>query len=45
VIDPLAESGRGLQLVAAVVDDLDVITIDGVGTLLRFVKQLSWATP
>jgi serine/threonine-protein kinase RsbW len=40
--DVLDESGRGLQMVAAVVDGLDLVSVDGTGTLLRFTKQLSW---
>ncbi|MEV4516801.1 ATP-binding protein [Dactylosporangium sp. NPDC049525] len=40
--DVLAEAGRGLQMVAAVVDGLDVVSVDGTGTLLRFTKQLTW---
>jgi serine/threonine-protein kinase RsbW len=37
----LDEGGRGLQVVAAVVDGLDVISVDGAGTLLRFTKHLT----
>ncbi|MEV4141324.1 ATP-binding protein [Dactylosporangium sp. NPDC049742] len=40
--DLWSDSGRGLQLVAAVVDGLDVVSVDGTGTLLRFTKQLTW---
>jgi anti-sigma regulatory factor (Ser/Thr protein kinase) len=39
----LDEAGRGLQIVAAVTDGLDVVSIDGVGTVLRFTKHLTWA--
>jgi len=39
----LDDAGRGLQIVAAVTDGLDVVSIDGVGTVLRFTKHLSWA--
>jgi serine/threonine-protein kinase RsbW len=38
----LDDAGRGLQIVAALVDGLDVVSVDGTGTLLRFTKQLSW---
>jgi serine/threonine-protein kinase RsbW len=41
--DVLDDSGRGLQIVAAVVDGLDIVTVDGAGTLLRFTKHLTWA--
>jgi serine/threonine-protein kinase RsbW len=40
--DVLDDSGRGLQIVAAVVDGLDVVSVDGTGTLLRFTKHLTW---
>lgn len=40
--DVWSDSGRGLQMVAAVVDGLDVVSVDGTGTLLRFTKQLTW---
>jgi serine/threonine-protein kinase RsbW len=40
--DLMAEAGRGLRLAAAVVDDLSVVSVDGVGTLLRLVKRLTW---
>src|SRR5512142_309329 len=43
--DILDEGGRGLQIVAALVDGLDVVSIDGTGTLLRFAKTLTWAEP
>ena len=39
----LDDSGRGLQIVAAVTDGLDVVSIDGLGTVLRFTKHLTWA--
>ncbi|MGC5023052.1 ATP-binding protein [Micromonospora sp. DT47] len=38
-----ATSGRGLPIVAALVDDLDVVSNTGTGTLLRFAKRLAWA--
>jgi serine/threonine-protein kinase RsbW len=41
--DVLDDSGRGLQIVAAVVDGLDVVSVDGTGTLLRFTKHLTWS--
>jgi anti-sigma regulatory factor (Ser/Thr protein kinase) len=40
--EELADSGRGLQIVSALVDGLDVVSVDGVGTLLRFRKRLTW---
>jgi serine/threonine-protein kinase RsbW len=40
--DLLSDTGRGLQIVAAVVDGLDVVSVDGTGTLLRFTKHLTW---
>ena len=40
--DVLDDTGRGLQIVAALVDGLDVVTIDGLGTMLRFTKRLTW---
>ncbi|MET7425045.1 ATP-binding protein [Dactylosporangium sp. NPDC005555] len=40
--DLMDDSGRGLQMVAAVVDGLDVVSVDGTGTMLRFTKQLTW---
>jgi serine/threonine-protein kinase RsbW len=39
----LDDSGRGLQIVAALVDGLDVVSVDGTGTLLRFTKRLTWS--
>lgn len=39
----LDDAGRGLQIVAAVTDGLDVVSIDGLGTVLRFTKHLTWA--
>jgi len=41
--DVLDDSGRGLQIVSALVDGLDVVSVDGTGTLLRFTKRLTWA--
>jgi serine/threonine-protein kinase RsbW len=37
----LDDSGRGLQIVAALVDGLDVVSVDGTGTLLRFTRRLT----
>jgi serine/threonine-protein kinase RsbW len=42
--DELDETGRGLRVVGAVVDGLDVVSVDGAGTLLRFSKTLTFAT-
>lgn len=39
----LDDSGRGLHIVAAVVDGLDVVSVTGAGTHLRFTKLLTWA--
>jgi serine/threonine-protein kinase RsbW len=39
----LDDAGRGLQIVAAVTDGLDVVSVDGLGTVLRFTKHLTWA--
>ena len=39
--DVLDDGGRGLQIVAALVDGLDVVSVDGAGTLLRFTKRLT----
>jgi anti-sigma regulatory factor (Ser/Thr protein kinase) len=39
----LDDAGRGLQIVAAVTDGLEVVSIDGLGTVLRFTKRLTWA--
>jgi serine/threonine-protein kinase RsbW len=39
---PLGESGRGLHVIAALTEQLDVITVDDVGTVLRFSKRLTW---
>jgi serine/threonine-protein kinase RsbW len=41
--DLLDDAGRGLQIVAAVTDRLDVVSVDGLGTVLRFHKHLTWA--
>jgi serine/threonine-protein kinase RsbW len=40
--DVLDDSGRGLQIMAALVDGLDVVSVDGLGTILRFTKRLTW---
>jgi serine/threonine-protein kinase RsbW len=40
--DVLDDSGRGLQIVAALVDGLDVVSVNGLGTMLRFTKRLTW---
>ena len=39
---PLSESGRGLQIIALVSDEVEVRRRRPTGTLLRFVKRLSW---
>jgi serine/threonine-protein kinase RsbW len=39
---PLGESGRGLHVIAALTERLEVITVDEVGTVLRFTKRLTW---
>jgi len=39
----LRESGRGLQVVAALVERLDVVSVEDTGTLVRFSKRLTWA--
>jgi serine/threonine-protein kinase RsbW len=39
--DVLDDEGRGLQIVAALVDGLDVVSVSGTGTLLRFTKRLT----
>ncbi len=39
---PVAESGRGLNIIALVVDEVEVRPRRPHGTLLRFVKRLSW---
>lgn len=41
--DVLDDEGRGLQIVAALVDGLDVVSVTGTGTLLRFTKRLTRA--
>jgi serine/threonine-protein kinase RsbW len=38
----LLESGRGLQVLAAVVERLDVVSVEDTGTLVRFSKHLTW---
>ncbi|WP_426503939.1 ATP-binding protein [Dactylosporangium sp. McL0621] len=38
----LKESGRGLQVLAAVVERLDVVSVQDTGTLVRFSKHLEW---
>jgi serine/threonine-protein kinase RsbW len=43
--EPLDDSGRGLQIVAALVDGLDVVSVDGTGTLLRFTRRLTPRDP
>jgi serine/threonine-protein kinase RsbW len=43
--DVLDDDGRGLQIVAALVDGLEVVSVSGTGTLLRFTKRLTWASP
>jgi serine/threonine-protein kinase RsbW len=40
--EPLSETGRGLHIVAAVVERLDVVSVEDTGTLVRFSKRLSW---
>jgi serine/threonine-protein kinase RsbW len=40
--DVLDDGGRGLQIVAALVDGLDVVSVNGLGTVLRFTKRLTW---
>lgn len=39
---PLDESGRGLRIIALVADEVEVRRRRPKGTLLRFVKRLSW---
>ena len=39
---PLDESGRGLRIIALVADEVEVRRRRPSGTLLRFVKRLSW---
>jgi len=43
VPSPLDESGRGLHIIALVTDEVEVRPRRPKGTLLRFVKRLSWA--
>ncbi|GAA0732937.1 ATP-binding protein [Dactylosporangium roseum] len=38
----LSEHGRGLYVVAALVERLDVVSVEDAGTLLRFSKHLTW---
>jgi serine/threonine-protein kinase RsbW len=38
----LRESGRGLHVLAAVVERLDVVSVEDTGTLVRFSKHLTW---
>jgi anti-sigma regulatory factor (Ser/Thr protein kinase) len=38
---PVAESGRGLHIIAGIADELEVHSRRPRGTLLRFVKRLS----
>lgn len=40
--DVLDDTGRGLQIVSALVDGLDVVSVNGLGTMLRFTKRLTW---
>ena len=39
---PFSESGRGLRIIALVADEVEVRRRRPKGTLLRFVKRLSW---
>jgi serine/threonine-protein kinase RsbW len=39
---PVAESGRGLHIISLVVDEVEVRPHRPRGTLLRFVKRLTW---
>ncbi|MER7274386.1 ATP-binding protein [Dactylosporangium sp. NPDC000244] len=38
----LEEHGRGLHVLAAVVEKLDVVSVEDTGTLVRFSKHLQW---
>ncbi|MER7009671.1 ATP-binding protein [Dactylosporangium sp. NPDC000555] len=38
----LRENGRGLHVLAAVVERLDVVSVEDTGTLVRFSKHLTW---
>jgi serine/threonine-protein kinase RsbW len=38
----LSESGRGLHVLAALVERLDVVSVESTGTLVRFSKHLKW---
>ncbi len=40
-----AEHGRGIQLMRAVLDDLDYSVAVGGGTIARLTKNLTWAAP
>lgn len=40
-----AEHGRGIQLMRAVLDDLDYSVASGGGTIARLTKNLTWAAP
>lgn len=42
VIDPEAERGRGIQLMRALVDDLDFTACEGGGTMVRLRKSLAY---
>jgi serine/threonine-protein kinase RsbW len=44
LIDPDAEHGRGVQLMRALVDDLDFAASDDRGTIVRLRKSLSYAS-
>jgi serine/threonine-protein kinase RsbW len=41
----LSETGRGLHIVAALVERLDVVSVEDTGTLVRFSKRLVWEPP
>jgi serine/threonine-protein kinase RsbW len=43
LIDPDSEHGRGVQLMRALVDDLDFAASDDKGTVLRLHKSLTYA--
>lgn len=40
--DLLDDAGRGLQIMAAVTDGLELVSVDGLGTVLRFKKHLTF---
>jgi anti-sigma regulatory factor (Ser/Thr protein kinase) len=42
MVPPLDESGRGLRIIALVMDEVEVRQRRPRGTLLRLVKRLSW---